>query len=158
MAAEAANGQSGGRFTDIATGLRFAVPEGWNLQPPAGGAFVFNAEDGRAVIQLNTQDIWRRFGAARRDTYAQQGLSREGADTRFFGDSLKTTIRGSENMTFTEAEFSGILFYCAETATDQGEPVTIRLGASKGSLIVLIGVGEAAGAGIGAILNAISME
>ena len=157
VAREAENGHNG-LYRDSVLGFSFPVPEGWTLQPSSGSGLLFTREgDDITAIQLVAQDLWRQFGAESRSVLEAQGATREAVNTSFLGESLQQAVTGPEGLTYTEAEYSGYLFYSG-TAPESDPTFHVRIGAVAGRLLCMIGYTDAAAEAMDQMLNQLSLD
>ena len=153
-AREAENGAEGGAFDDPVTGLSFPLPEGWRLQSCAGGSASFT--NGEASFSLSTMDIWRQLGKAAQERYIAAGYPRDQLTTGAFNRSAFAASAGVKEDQLKEETVNGALWLTTEAERD-GKTVQFHIGAVKGTVVVLAGDQEAAGA-ISEILSSLTVE
>ena len=154
---EAQNGQSG-IYQDSVLGISFPVPEGWSLQPMDGGSsLTFMPGEGKGMIQVAVQDLWRRFGSAFRVGMEAEGKKRIDMGTEYFGEELTQYISGAGEVAFALTEYGGIPFYSGETVSGD-DPVWLRIGVADGKLMCFIAIGEDAGEAVDQMTAGLAVE
>ena len=154
-ALEAENGQAGGGFCDLATGVSFSMPEGWYLQSGYSGVYIFS--DGTDTVMLSVRNYWQPLGKSAQAQYAQAGYDRAAMTTEVFSRAGFASSVGLTEESLKELEVNGMLWLAAAAVGSEG-PVQYRMGAQNGAVIFLASDSDAGVQAIEEILASMRVE